>query len=87
MAELSVSEPSYDCIVIGGGHNGLVCAAYLARSGRSVLVLEADVRYVGGIEIVISRPPERNDPRNQHGKAPQKAGEPNTSEDQAPEEK
>jgi phytoene dehydrogenase-like protein len=31
----------YDCIVVGGGHNGLVCASYLARSGRSVLVLEA----------------------------------------------
>ena len=27
-----------DCIVIGGGHNGLVCAAYLARAGRSVLL-------------------------------------------------
>lgn len=37
----------YDAIVLGGGHNGLVAAAYLARAGRSVLVLERRER-VGG---------------------------------------
>lgn len=30
----------YDCLIIGGGHNGLVAAAYLAREGRRVCVLE-----------------------------------------------
>lgn len=38
---------TYDFIVIGAGHNGLACAAYLARSGASVLVLERFNR-VGG---------------------------------------
>lgn len=31
---------NYDAIIIGGGHNGLICAAYLAKAGRQVLVLE-----------------------------------------------
>jgi phytoene dehydrogenase-like protein len=37
----------YDALIVGGGHNGLVCAAYLARAGKRVLVLERRER-VGG---------------------------------------
>ncbi len=40
----------YDAIVIGGGHNGLVAAAYLARAGKSVLVLERR-HLVGGAAV------------------------------------
>jgi phytoene dehydrogenase-like protein len=46
----SPARRGYDCIVVGGGHNGLVCAIYLARAGRSVLVLEAAPR-LGGAAI------------------------------------
>ncbi len=42
--------PTWDVIVIGGGHNGLVAAAYLARAGRRVLVLERRER-VGGAAV------------------------------------
>ena len=41
---------SYDSIVVGGGHNGLVCAAYLARAGQRVTVLERRPR-VGGAAV------------------------------------
>ncbi|MFG2307850.1 phytoene desaturase family protein [Streptomyces sp. NPDC048566] len=34
------AHEGYDAVIVGGGHNGLVAAAYLARAGRSVLVLE-----------------------------------------------
>jgi phytoene dehydrogenase-like protein len=45
VSELATSR--WDAIVVGAGHNGLTCAAYLARAGRKVLVLEARDR-VGG---------------------------------------
>ena len=41
---------SYDAIVIGGGHNGLTNAAYLAKAGKKVLVLEQR-NFVGGAAI------------------------------------
>jgi phytoene dehydrogenase-like protein len=41
----------WDTVVVGGGHNGLTCAAYLARAGQSVLVLEARTRLGGACTL------------------------------------
>ena len=40
----------YDAIIIGAGHNGLICACYLARAGLKVLVLE-QYHAVGGMTV------------------------------------
>src|SRR5688572_15473091 len=40
-------KPKYDVVILGAGHNGLVAAAYLARAGLSVLMLEKN-DYIGG---------------------------------------
>jgi phytoene dehydrogenase-like protein len=58
------SAPDREVVIVGGGHNGLVAAAYLARAGLTVTVLEAGSRFGGavagarlfdGVEVELSR--------------------------------
>jgi phytoene dehydrogenase-like protein len=44
------TDSRHDAVIVGGGHNGLVAATYLARAGRSVLVLERR-DHVGGAAV------------------------------------
>jgi beta-carotene ketolase (CrtO type) len=44
---MTASQSDYDVVVIGAGHNGLACGAYLAKAGRRVLILE-ERSIVGG---------------------------------------
>jgi phytoene dehydrogenase-like protein len=45
-----MSAPSYDAVVVGGGHNGLVAAGYLAKAGLRVRLLER-LGHVGGAAV------------------------------------
>src|SRR6187551_1513606 len=42
-----MNSKKYDIVIIGAGHNGLVAASYLAKAGKSVLILEANTE-IGG---------------------------------------
>ncbi|HEY4047604.1 MAG TPA: NAD(P)/FAD-dependent oxidoreductase [Acidobacteriaceae bacterium] len=46
-----LASQSWDAIIVGAGHNGLACAAYLARAGKRVLVLESRDRVGGACTI------------------------------------
>jgi len=63
---------NYDAIIVGGGHNGLVAAFYLAKAGQSVLVLErrhvvggpaATVEYFPGYRSAITNSPGSLEPK------------------------
>jgi phytoene dehydrogenase-like protein len=58
LGEIGLPEPiralaakTWDVIVVGAGHNGLACAAYLARAGQRVLVIESRARVGGACTI------------------------------------
>ncbi len=50
---MSIGKQGYDVAIVGGGHNGLVAAAYLARAGMSVAVLER-LDHTGGAAVSVS---------------------------------
>ena len=51
------NNKKYDAIIIGGGHNGLVAACYLAKAGKSVILLESN-KELGGATTSLKTFPE-----------------------------
>jgi phytoene dehydrogenase-like protein len=47
-----MNSKKYDVTIIGGGHNGLVAASYLAKAGKSVVILEANAEVGGATQSV-----------------------------------
>src|SRR5579863_9268333 len=69
LGEIGLPEPirdlaarSWDVIIVGAGHNGLACAAYLARASQRVLVIESRTRVGGACTIEESFPGVRMSP-------------------------
>src|SRR5215218_8367136 len=54
-----LARQAWDVVVVGGGHNGLTAAAYLAQAGQSVLVLERRERLGGACTLERPFPDER----------------------------
>jgi len=46
-----MNNKKYDVTIIGGGHNGLVAATYLAKAGKSVVILEANSEVGGATQV------------------------------------
>jgi phytoene dehydrogenase-like protein len=66
LGEVGLPEPvgdlaarTWDVVIVGGGHNGLACAAYLARAGQRVIVLEQRVRLGGACTLERPFPDQR----------------------------
>src|SRR5579863_3172180 len=57
-----VAAKTWDVIIVGAGHNGLACAAYLARAGQRVLVIESRARIGGACTIEEPLPGVRMSP-------------------------
>lgn len=62
---MSALERAYDAVVVGAGHNGLVCGAYLARAGLRILILERR-DHVGGLLVNRELAPGLNAPSLVH---------------------
>src|SRR5580704_6726817 len=58
-----LAAKTWDVIVVGAGHNGLACAAYLAQAGQRVLVIESRERVGGACTIEEPFPGVRMSPR------------------------
>jgi phytoene dehydrogenase-like protein len=55
------SSNTFDAVIVGAGHNGLIAAFYLARAGQQVLVLESKP-FVGGCCAAHAIPSEISSP-------------------------